>query len=96
MSLTNANEITIVTIDNLITAAIKDICDKKQRANCITTVPFMNKTRNDPTKPEIIEEKNVWLINNGTVINKPFNSHVFYHIKEKYISQKKSRKKFKH
>ena len=51
----------------------------------------MRKTRNDPIQPEIIEEKNVWLINNGALINKPFNSHVFYHVKEKYIISPKKK-----
>ena len=43
----------MVTIDNLITTAIKDATNKKQR---VTTVTFLNKTRNDLIQLEIIEE----------------------------------------
>ena len=53
MLLINASETTMVTIDNLITTAIKDTTNKKQR---VTTVTFLNKTRNDLIQLEIIEE----------------------------------------
>ena len=53
MLLINASETTMVTIDNLITTAIKDATNKKQR---VTTVTFLNKTRNDLIQLEIIEE----------------------------------------
>ena len=48
----------MVTIENLVTTVIKDIINKKY----IATVAFMNKARNFPIQPEIIEEK----IENGT------------------------------
>ena len=35
----------------------KDIPNKKQRPDSINTVAFINKTRNDPLEPEIIEER---------------------------------------
>ena len=53
MLLINASETTMVTIDNLITTPIKDATNKKQR---VTTVTFLNKTRNDLIQLEIIEE----------------------------------------
>ena len=83
MSLINANEITMAIIDNLITTGIKDIRDNKQRADFITTVTFINETRNDPIQPDINEETIEWLIKNGALINKTFNGHAFYHLKEK-------------
>ena len=57
MSLINANQISMVTIDNLITTAIKDIHNKKQTANSITTNAFVNKTRNDSIQLETIKER---------------------------------------
>ena len=81
MSLINANEITMAIIDNLITTGIKDIRDNKQRADFITTVTFINETRNDPIQPDINEETIEWLIKNGALINKTFNGHAFYHLK---------------
>ena len=65
MSLINASETTMVTIDNLITTAIKDATNKKQRAESITTVIFLNKTRNDLIQLEIIEEIIKWFIKMG-------------------------------
>ena len=56
MSLVNVNEISMVTIDNLITTAIKDISIKKKGHTSITTNAFINKTRNDSIQPEIIKE----------------------------------------
>ena len=57
MSLINANQISMVTIDNLITTAIKDIHNKKQTANSVTTNAFVNKTRNDSIQLETIKER---------------------------------------
>ena len=57
MSLINANQISMVTIDNLITTAIKDIHNKKQTANSITTNAFVNKTRSDSIQLETIKER---------------------------------------
>ena len=93
MSLINASETTMVIIDNLSTTAIKDATNKKQRAESITTVTFLNKTRNDLIQLEIIEEIIKWFIKIGAVINKPFNR-----LTEKDITffEKKSRKNFKH
>ena len=62
MLLINASETTMVTIDNLITTAIKDATNKKQR---VTTVTFLNKTRNDLIQLEIIEEIIKWFIKMG-------------------------------
>ena len=76
----------MVTIDNLVTTAIKVILNKNQRADSITTVAFMNKTRNYYIQPEMIEERIEWLIKNGTIINKPFNSHASYRLTGKYIT----------
>ena len=57
MSIINANQISMVTIDNLITTAIKDIHNKKQTANSITTNAFVNKTRSDSIQLETIKER---------------------------------------
>ena len=65
MSFINASEITMFTTGNLITTAIEDIPNKKQRAEPITTVTFIKKTRNDPIQTEIIEERIKWFIKNG-------------------------------
>ena len=43
MPLINANQISMITIDNLITTAIKDICNKKQRGNSITKNAFLTR-----------------------------------------------------
>ena len=67
MSFINASEITMFTIGNLINTAIEDIPNKKQRAESITTVTFINKTRNNPIQPEIIEERVKWFIKNGAL-----------------------------
>ena len=81
MSLINASEITMVTMDNLITTAIKDMPNKNQRTESIITVTFFNKTRNDLIQLEIIEERIKWFIKIGAVINKPFS-----HLTEKDIT----------
>ena len=76
MPLVNANEITMVTIRNLITTSIKDVCGKKKRAVSITTVAFINKFQNNCTQPEIIKERIKRLIKNEALKNKPFNGHM--------------------
>ena len=76
----------MVTIDYLITSAIINILNKKQRANSITTIAFVNKTRNDPIQSEIIEKRIKWLIKNGTLINKPLNGNASYRLTEKDIT----------
>ena len=86
MPLINANEITMVTIGNLITTSIKDVCDKKQRAVSIMTVAFINKFQNNCTKPGIIEERIKRLIKNEALKNKPFNGHAFYCLSETDIT----------
>ena len=67
MSFINASEITMFTTGNLITTAIEDIPNEKQRAESITTVTFIKKTRNDPIQTEIIEERIKWFIKNGAL-----------------------------
>ena len=67
MSFINASEITMFTIGNLINTAIEDIPKKKQRAESITTVTFINKTRIDTIQSEIIEERIKWFIKNGAL-----------------------------
>lgn len=67
MSFINASEITMFTIGNLINTAIEDIPKKKQRAESITTVTFVNKTRIDTIQSEIIEERIKWFIKNGAL-----------------------------
>ena len=56
----------MVTIENLVATVIKDILNKNQIADSIITVAFMNKARNFPIQPKIIEEK----IENGALIKK--------------------------
>ena len=67
MSFINASEITMFTIGNLINTAIEDIPKKKQRAESITAVTFINKTRIDTIQSEIIEERIKWFIKNGAL-----------------------------
>ena len=67
MSFINASEITMFTIGNLINTAIEDIPKKKQRAESITTVTFINKTRIDTIQSEIIEERIKWFIKTGAL-----------------------------
>lgn len=67
MSFINTSEITMFTIGNLINTAIEDIPKKKQRAESITTVTFVNKTRIDTIQSEIIEERIKWFIKNGAL-----------------------------
>lgn len=67
MSFINASEITMFTIGNLINTAIEDIPKKKQRAESITTVTSINKTRIDTIQSEIIEERIKWFIKNGAL-----------------------------
>ena len=67
MSFINTSEITMFTIGNLINTAIEDIPKKKQRAESITTVTFINKTRIDTIQSEIIEERIKWFIKNGAL-----------------------------
>ena len=78
MPLINANELTMVTIKNIITTAIKDVCNYKQRAVSITTVTFINKFQNKFRQTEIVEERIKRLIKNEAPKNKPFNVHAFY------------------
>ena len=67
MSFINASEITMFTIGNPINTAIEDIPNKKQRAESITTVTFINKTRIDTIQSEIIEERIKWFIKTGAL-----------------------------